>query len=361
MQTQNISFCDKIGLNIKSNEVKKKIISDLEEIRIVQKHHEVFDQSRHENRLKKVPHMLSIKSNGNPYYMYFTRINFTNTIVMIDKKVLMGYEYPRMIIVRLCFKDDHLFDNTLLEGEMIRDNSAKWLYLISDLHVYKGKSVRDLDLIKRVNSVYSLLENHFQQACNDLFHIQVKKYCPLKESLSFHNEFIPSLNYTCRGLYFKPLYSKFKDILFNFDNNLVSRNLKPKLKTKYDFVTNDTIRKENIAFANKTNHLENKIEIKKEHRVPKETTILKDTSDTSDTSDSILTVFYIQKTEIPDLYKMYDRNNVFVDNVCVDSLKTSKMLNKHFLEKTMLEKSKFECTKTKNKYLSTTWVPIRAF
>ena len=158
MQTQNISFCDRVGLNIKSNEVKKRIIDELEEIRIVERHHEVFDEKRHDHRLRKVHHLLTIKSNGNPYYMYFTKINFTNTIVMIDKKIQMGYEYPRMIIVRMMFQDNGLFDNTLLEGEMIKDKSSEWLYLISDLHVFKNKSVRDLDLIKRLNIVHSLCQ-----------------------------------------------------------------------------------------------------------------------------------------------------------------------------------------------------------
>ena len=342
MQTQNISFCDRVGLNIKSNEVKKRIIDELEEIRIVERHHEVFDEKRHDHRLRKVPHLLTIKSNGNPYYMYFTKINFTNTIVMIDKKIQMGYEYPRMIIVRMMFQDNGLFDNTLLEGEMIKDKSSEWLYLISDLHVFKNKSVRDLDLIKRLNLVHSLCQEHFIQSQNDLFYIQVKKYVPLTESESYHNDFMKSLNYCCRGMYLKPLYSKFKDILFNFDNSLVNRNLKPKLKSKYNFVTNDTLRKEVNESDTVTSSIKNEY----------------NASSCSDDGKENA-IFYIQKTETPDLFRLSDDKSKFVGNACVDSLKTSKMLTKHFQNMTMLEKSKFECIRTKNKYLSTTWIPLK--
>lgn len=336
MQTQNISFCDRIGLNIKSNDVKKRIIDELEEIRIVEKHHEVFNEQKHDRRLRKVPHLLSIKSNGNPYYMYFTKINFTNTIVMIDKKIQMGYEYPRMIIIRMMFHDRGLFDNTLLEGEMIKDKSSEWLYLISDIHVFKNKSVRDFDLIKRLNLINNLLEDHFVPSCNDLFSVQVKKYVPLTESEYFHNDFMTSLNYTCRGLYFKPLYSKFKDILFNFDNSLVNRNLKPKLKSKYNFVTNDAMKME----ADKV--------VQIEAITPPKDTILKENA-----------VFQVQKTEIPDLFKLYDETNKYIGNACVDSLRTSKMLTMYFQNMTMLEKAKFECVRTKNKHLSTTWIPLK--
>ena len=338
MQTQNISFCDRIGLNIKSNDVKKRIIDELEEIRIVEKHHEVFIEQKHDRRLRKVPHLLAIKSNGNPYYMYFTKINFTNTIVMIDKKIQMGYEYPRMIIIRMMFHDHGLFDNTLLEGEMIKDKSSEWLYLISDIHVYKNKSAREYDLIKRLNLINNLLEEHFVPSCNDLFSVQVKKYVPLTESESFHNDFMSSLNYTCRGLYFKPLYSKFKDILFNFDNSLVNRNLKPKLKSKYNFVTNDAMKME----ADKV------VQMETEATTPKDA-IMKENA-----------IFQVQKTEIPDLFKLYDETNQYIGNACVDSLRTSKMLTMYFQNMTMLEKAKFECVRTKNKHLSTTWIPLKA-
>lgn len=338
MQTQNISFCDRIGLNIKSNDVKKRIIDELEEIRIVEKHHELFIEQKHDRRLRKVPHLLAIKSNGNPYYMYFTKINFTNTIVMIDKKIQMGYEYPRMIIIRMMFHDHGLFDNTLLEGEMIKDKSSEWLYLISDIHVYKNKSVREYDLIKRLNLINNVLEEHFVPSCNDLFSVQVKKYVPLTDSESFHDDFMGSLNYTCRGLYFKPLYSKFKDILFNFDNSLVNRNLKPKLKSKYNFVTNDAMKME----ADKV------VQMETEAPIPKDT-IMKENA-----------IFQVQKTEIPDLFKLYDETNQYIGNACVDSLRTSKMLTMYFQNMTMLEKAKFECVRTKNKHLSTTWIPLKA-
>lgn len=340
MQTQNISFCGKIGLNIKSNDIKQNILDDLDEIKIIDKHHELFDKERHDKRLRKVPHLLCIRSNGNPYYMFFTRINFTNTIVMIDKKIQMGYVYPRMIITRLMFHDDNLFDNTLLEGEMIKDNNSEWLYLISDLHVYKAKSVKELDLFKRLKMINEILENNYVESCHDIFKIQIKKYIPLSQAVDFHKNFINSLNYSCRGFYFKPLYTKFRDILFNFDNKKIVNNMKPKYKSQYHFVTNETIQNE---MPSKCSDQVGSTSIK--------TTII--------TNDKMS--FMVQKTDIPDVYKLYDADDPksYIDNACVNSLKTSKMLNKCFQNKTMLEKLKFECERNKNEHLSTRWIPVK--
>ena len=340
MQTQNISFCDKTALNIKSNDVKRNILEDLDDIRIIEKHHEIFDIERHDKRLRKVPHLLSIRSNGNPYYMFFTKINFTNTIVMIDKKIQMGYAYPRMIITRFMFHDNNLFENTLLEGEMIKDDDEEWLYLISDMFVHKGKSVKELDLFKRIALINQLLTDNFIPSCHDIFTIRIKKYVPLNKALSFHDEFVRSLNYTCRGLYFKPLYSKFKDILFNFDNNKIIRNnKKTKYKSKYHFVTNEVMNNEHKTL----------VENKKIESTPIMTYIIHDEKQ----------IFWVQKTETPDVYKLFDvnDNSRFMENACIDSLKTSKMLNNLFQNRSMLEKIKCECVLNKNKHLVTRWIP----
>lgn len=353
MQTQNISFCDNIGLNIKSNDVKQNILDDLDEIKIIEKHHETFDKNKHDRRLTKVPHLLAVRSNGNPYYMFFTRINFTNTVVMIDKKIQMGYAYPRMIITRLMFHDDNLFDNTLLEGEMIKDNDSNWLYLISDISVHKKKSVLDMDLFKRLNLINEVLENHYVPSYHDIFNIQIKKYVPLNQAIPFHNDFVKSLKYTCRGLYFKPLYTKFRDILFNFDNQKIkSNNNKPKLKSKYNFVTNETIHNESGS---------NPIVPKKQMPTSIRTTIVTNDNlvNNDDDGDDGVKSFMVQKTETPDVYKLYDSNNKYIDNACIASLKTSKMLNVHFQNKSMLEKVKYECIQNKNKHLSTKWIPSR--
>lgn len=371
MQTQNISFCDNIGLNIKSNDIKQIILSDLDEIKIIEKHHETFDMEKHDRRLKKVPHLLSIRSNGNPYYMYFTRINFTNTIVMIDKKIQMGYAYPRMIITRLMFHDDMLFDNTLLEGEMIKDDDAKWLYLISDLLVYKNKSIIDLDLVKRLNTLNTLMDTHYVPSYHDIFSIQIKKYVPLNQAVEFHDEFIKSLNYSCRGLYFKPIYRKFRDILFNFDIEKITQNNNnnKQLKHKSNFVTNDTSTtnpstneshtKAKARIENSGKIHQDKIKIMSKKSMSSQSSQSDDNPIVNDFMVQELTNnFMVQKTEIPDLYKLFDNNNKFVENACIDTLKTSKMLNLHFQNKTMLEKIKFQCTQNTNKHLSTKWIPM---
>ena len=342
MQTQYISFCKKNGLNIKSNSIKTQILTDLQDnydIRIIDKHHEVYNQEKHIKRLERVPHVCSLKSNGNPYFMYLTKLDFVNTIVMIDKKIQMGYALPRMIIIRLFIKNDDLFNNTLIEGEMIHDKNDKWLFLISDLLVHCNVSLKmNNDIFKRINTLYGLLENDLEPRFMDLFSIQVKKYVSLEHIKWLYSDFLKTLPYTIRGVYIKPIYCKFKDILLNFDNSLIRKNVREK-------------------FATNTHFLTSKTDIIKSNIVKTETIHIDLDNNKNDDCDS--QQFNIQKTDTPDLYKLYDlTSDIYCGYACVDSLKTSKMLSSTFKDKSLLNKVRFKCQKTKNSNFKNIWIPI---
>lgn len=354
MQTQYISFCNKEGINIKSVNVKKSIIDRLEykyEVKIVDKHHENFVDEKHFERLKKVPHAVAIKSNGNPYFMYLTKLNFVNVVIMIDKKIQMGYALPRMIIIKMGFRETSLFDNTLFEGEMIHDKNNKWLFLMSDMIILKGIPLKPKsDLIKRVNTMFTVLEQNFVPHFQDIFSIQVKKYMDITQLNWLINEFVPTLPYSIRGIYIKPLYSTFRDILLNVNNDLVKSVKKETYKTHSHFVTNlsDFIVEKNLPHeSNSKDAINVTINTPINHPIPDET-------------HKIQKKLNLQKSETPDLYSVWDiTDGSNYGTACVDTLKTSKMLHSVFKTKTLLMKVKFLCEKTTNTNFNNVWIPIK--
>ena len=238
MHLGQISLCDSVGYNIKSDEDKKRILEELDRtysVRVIKKHHENFTESRHPDIINRNPYLLSVRSNGNPYYLYLTRCNFVNKCVLIDKKVQQGYFYPRMILVRLWF-DDHLFDNTLFEGEMVRDKQGGWTFLINDMMVYRNVPQNDINLVRRVNMVYDILANCFDPDELDVCTLQVKKYFRCSEMHHVVHEFVPRLPYSCRGIYFKPFFFKFRDILLNFDESLIKKIVRKTFKGAGNFL-----------------------------------------------------------------------------------------------------------------------------
>ena len=120
MELKKISFCDTICYNVCSNSFKDKLLKQIETdhaIDLTEKSIRIYDEERHSKVLYKNPFVMSIKSIGNTYFLYLTKINGVNSCFLIDKKILKGYSYPRIILVKYRFSDQ-LFDDTLIEGDL---------------------------------------------------------------------------------------------------------------------------------------------------------------------------------------------------------------------------------------------------
>jgi hypothetical protein len=220
MQTGIISFGDRVAWNIKCNNIKDVILNEIYNlygIRIIQKHYFKLDNNNI-GHLKKVQHLISLRTNGNRYYIYFTKFNDIEIIYFIDMKIHTGYEKPRIILARGLFAAS-LFLNTLLEGEMVKTKDNKWIFIINDIIAYEGSKLDTVMLPERLKIIYDLLNTKYTpDIICDICSYEVKTYYYLsKKNLNELVEKSKKLNYTCRGLYFSSFYLKHKPKLYNFD------------------------------------------------------------------------------------------------------------------------------------------------
>ncbi len=349
MHSGIINFASGTALNIKDNEVKKEILSTIEnlcKVKIIQKH---FDKLDNNNILKlnNSPHLVSLKTNGNPYYLWFCRYNFVNQCIFIDKKIQQGYFVPRMIITRFEFADE-LFDNTLLDGEMVKcdTDDNKWVFLINDVLVYKNQYLENINFLKRLGIINDVMNTKFRNDKNDICNIQIKKYVTYDKIKYLVEDFSSKLPYTCRGLYFKPLYLKFKDILYNFDDNLI-KNIN-RVKYQHD----------GLFMSNKVNSSnDKKISIKP----IKSCNSLKSVGSTTsiNTIDSVgngSRIYLIEKTELPDVYNLYDIQTIEKKGIaCIPYFSTSQLMFEIFKNVNLTNKLKMECEYSS--YFDK-WIPI---
>lgn len=330
MHLGEISFCDKIGFNIKSDEFKKKILTDLESkynFKIIQKHYERFGENS-PTILQNNPHLVSLRSNGNPYLLYLTRMNEVNQCVFIDKKIQHGYFYPRMIISRFWFHDS-LFQNTLFDGEMVKDKDGKWVFLMNDMLADCGVTMEAHNLVKRLNRMYEVLGTGFTADELDICNFQVKKYFHYHEYEHMMGPFMKDLPYTCRGLYFKPLFIKFRDILFNFDDTLIKKVVRTKYKSVSTFLLTDDL----IKTSPDTSEMQ--------QTAPEEN---KKGSEVTRQDTAERRVLFVTKTSQSDIYDVIEPcTNQPLGVACVNNLKTSKMMRAVFADATPTEKKKMEC------------------
>lgn len=285
MQTGLISFCGKNALNIKSDVIKHKLLDVLQNEfnqKIVRRHYETFDKEHSVRKIRSNSHLACLKSNGNPYFLLLTRINHVNTCVFIDKKIQHGYLLPRMIIVRLPFDDSLFRGNTLFEGEMVLSEDKKdCRFLLNDIFAYKGKQLANTNFVNRLNTLYAVLENEYEPSHNRFFRMEVKRYVSCEELDELVGGFAKSLPYTNRGVIFKPMFVKFRDILYNFEDGLVKSTVRVKYGEANKFITPEEVTRS----------------------------------------------FKIKNTTDPDVYELYDEvTNDLVGSPLVNTLQVSKYL-----------------------------------
>ena len=337
MRLGEISFCSNIGFNIKSDELKKRILEEIDlnfKKKIIQKHYEKFTDSMIKT-INANPYMMTLRSNGNPYFLYLTRYNNVNQCIFIDKKIQQGYFYPRMVIVKFWFEDS-LFNNTLFDGEMVKDNNNNWLFLIHDIIGDSGKDLMSINLVKRLNRCYEIFERQYVPDMQDICSFQVKRYFHYEEYDTMINEFMPSLSYTCRGIYFNPLFLKFKDILYNFDDTLV----KHVVRKKYKDVS---------AYLSSTSS-DSLSQLSSDSDTPSPAT-----TPTTTSTDSETEVLLLQKTNQPDIYEVFSTSVKPLGHACVNNIKVSKLLRDSFMHTTPVDKLKFKCSFNK-KFMK--WSPV---
>ena len=345
MQTGIISFGDRVAWNIKCNIIKDVILNELlnlYNVRIIQKHYYNID----DNNIKyisKIPHLISLRSNGNRYYIYFTLYNDTPIIYFIDMKIHTGYEKPRIILARGLF-DASLFKNTLFDGEMIKTNENKWIFIINDIIAYEGNKLDDVILPERLKIIYNILDKKYtaDNIC-DVCSYKVKNYYYLsKKSLNELITISKELNYTSRGIYFSSYYLKHKPKLYNFNDNIIV-SVQKKVKDITEF--KELIKYESPVIATPA-PIATTITTIATPIATSATTIIS-TSNVISLLNNKNTNLWVSKTDEPDIYNIYDNHNILTSNklgiAFIASLQDSIKMRNVFKDKSTTITIKFKC------------------
>jgi hypothetical protein len=387
LQLGEISFCEKTDYNIKTQQMKEKLMNKLEkhyDVKIVRKHFDKFNDHSID-KINNFPYSVCLKTNGNPYLLFLTRINGINQILFVDKKIQSQYFLPRMILSAFKFADE-LFAGTVIDGEMVKpleshlskngnngeDIDKRWIYIIHDIYLYKGERLNKYNLSQRINMIYNLLDKEYTDDIYDNCRLEVKKYVPCSKLDMLVHEYMPKLPYTCRGIYFKPLYITYMDILYNFNDSLI----KDTTRVKYQ-------KEDNIMHANDIHQLKKQLvrdNTNKDTRDGQSTTLApslklyslsaspRDSRDSSPMSDDTVhsnegisdkteAQYYIEKTNIVDLYFMYDMNGTKLGYAGVPYARTSRLLQTTFENMKFNARIMFNCVYSA-KFKK--WVPISA-
>ena len=322
LKTLDISFCDKNALNLVNKEAKEFIMNKLKSYNIDSnyKYANIINK-RSIRYLSLQPHLISLKTNGSNYFLFMTKINNLNTCLFIDRKIKQGYTYPRIISIKYSF-DDAIFNDTLLDGEIIKDNENNWMFLIGNIILHNGK-LEKTNIVTKFNKLYSILSNNYNPNNElDICPLRVKKLFTYEDYSKLITQFIPSLTYKIRGLYFNTLNTQHCNHLFIYNSeNKTIKNTTMKRKKENDSIHRHSDRK--------------CVNIEKNEN---------------------LQTFIIRKNEKPDIYELFTVNTEENIGVAyIGKLSISKKIKKIFETSTENKDIKMSCKYNDN---FSKWEPI---
>ena len=223
-----IKFCNKKTLNIKSDDYKEYLLDFIKSTYRIDITKRNYRSYRNENLsvVENFDSIVSTVSMGNSYWMFLYRDAYSmkSKCYMIDGRTNKGYKYPKIVTV-FCRFSDKVFNGTLFKGELIRDKDNNWIYLIDDLFVDCGENIRNNSKIDRIAKTHKLINNSFiEDTYLQPFSIQIKKYFKPEEVTEMTEKFIPSLNYSCRGIMIHTNHRIFNNLYINFENSYNDQN-----------------------------------------------------------------------------------------------------------------------------------------
>ena len=231
-------FCDKEIDNVTNNDMKQYILDNLKTksgLQYTSKYAKIYNDNFSKNLNN--PHLVCLKSIGSPYFLYCTQINDVNYCFLIDKKIKDGYKFPKIFLVHYRFESE-IFNGTLFETELLRDNCNKWHLLVGDIYIYRGEKLDNKQITERMNIINDIILNKYidDTFCN-ICPIKIKRYFDINQIKYITEEFIDKLDYRIRGLYFVPLKTSYAKILYMFnDDEYKKSNYKNKTTINFKIV-----------------------------------------------------------------------------------------------------------------------------
>jgi hypothetical protein len=218
--TEYISFCDRKADNVRSDNLKIKILDSLQEKYQLDISFKPYNLLKHTRIpcVDKHPHILSLRTIGNSYFLYLTNIDGINYCFYIDKKVdAPRHMYPRILSVKYRFSDE-LFNDTLFDGELICDTEGRWYFILSDVLVYKGQLLNNQTIERKIELIYYTLQNDYKpDMILDICPFQVKKLFTYKDIDYIIKNYIPNLPYNTKGICFNTLNPQYSSYIYMFN------------------------------------------------------------------------------------------------------------------------------------------------
>jgi hypothetical protein len=356
---KNTFFCNKKTLQIVSSQTIseiKSLIKNTGSFNIDSKYYSFLNR-KNINDLKEGRYNVSLSTFGKKFVMFITNYKGKKYCLFINKKD------ETMTIVQLKFSNE-IFEGSLFEGELVKNEYEKWIFLINDVIYYKGKNIITNDFIQRQEIINDFLENEYEYDENQGFFLSKKKYYSFHYLKDLIENYMNILNYKSAGLLFKNIDNFSCNYLYIFPENRTDSKI---LQTGIiiDDITNNITKEihfnnhKKIPDDNLLNDFDEILPDKNENVIIepiKRNIIIKKTNN----EEKDVCKFLIMTTPMPDVYGLYCKGNTgSIDKhsyASVPDMEVSNFLNILFNNNDNNTKIYVECKYHK---IFKKWIPYK--
>ena len=318
-------FSNKKSLEIISPQIKndiKSLIVKIGSFNLTSKYY-TFLNKKNVNNLKDNLFQVSLSTFGKKFILFVTRYNTKKYCIFINKK------NDAMTVTQLKFSDD-IFNGTLFDGELVKNDNGKWIYLINDIAYYKGENIITKSFSERQNIIDNILKDDHDNDVNNLnqtFYISKKMYFNYNYIKDLVEKYMDCLNYKCAGLYFKNINNFSDNYLFIFpecrsDSKILNNGVTIDNK-KINILEKDINNEEIDNKSDNSENIFNDVEIIQSEKIPNvnmvsSNEINKHIINNDRLNDKQINKnmklekttcrFMINNTLMPDIYELYCKN-----------------------------------------------------
>lgn len=290
-----VYFGNKRANQITSDQVREDIKTSIKNIgtfNLTAKYY-TFLNKKNVNNLKDNNYQVSLSTFGKKFTMYITTYQARRLCLFINKK------NECILKVQMKFANE-IFNGTLMDGELVKNENDKWIFLLNDIVYYKGNNMITMNFTDRQKVIQDLLENEYEYDENQGFFLSKKQYFSYSYIKDLTENYMERLNYKAAGLFFKHLNNFSDNYLFIF----------PECRSDSKILQNGVVIDDVKTNATKSIFMN---VVKEKTQQEMEDDLFGDLQDESITETPKLEkqtcCFLINPTMMPDVYELYCRSN----------------------------------------------------
>lgn len=318
MEVSQVLFCDHLAFNMKNNKEKSDLLKRLFcKYKVnFRPRNLIYNETLYHQSLSKQQHVITLLTGGEKMWLYLTKIKNENFSLLINKSILEGYQYPKIIVVNFRFAPS-LYTDTLFDVELIR-SGRHWQLLMGDLILFSGKKV-SLPVLERFSKIHDILQNQFiadshLQTCE----LKVKRVFDYDKDYLFN--FIAACQYRVTGVTFHNL-RRGTDVNYYFHKKYI-----PQHAYRVTFLDNEKHQQQEL--------FQRQQELLDEASTPhSDKTAMSTVSPDMTPTKLKAYTFFIRKTRLPNIFILFTKEGQkFVKNSVarIDTIECAAMINKIF-------------------------------